>query len=53
MTQHDTDEIEQSASKPTPLERLAEHGNVILWVIAVGFAAAAVFLIVSLAYKFQ
>jgi hypothetical protein len=46
------DELEQFASKPTPLERLAEHGSVILWVIAVGFLIAAGFLIVSLAYKF-
>lgn len=48
----DIDELEQFASKPTPLERLAEHGNLILWVIAVGFFIAATFVIVSLAYKF-
>jgi hypothetical protein len=53
MMQHDTDEIKQFASKPIPLERLAEHGNVILWIIAVGFAAAAVFLTVSFVYKFS
>ena len=51
--EHDIDEVEQFASEPTPLERLAEHGDTVLRVVAVGFVITAVSLIVSLAYKFQ
>ncbi len=36
----------------TPLERLAEHGDTVLKVVAVLFAIAVVFLLVSLKLKF-